>query len=109
MNIKNGSVKTLPLYLFCHTYVCLLSYNELFITETHEQGNGRQKMFPKVVISKMVIKNSYVSETSQNDNQDKVKPFETSFHFLENLQTGETIFQRKVFQSIVWVPVAASI
>ena len=36
-------------------------------------------MFPKVVITKIVIKNSYVLETFQNDNQDKVKPFENSF------------------------------
>ena len=98
MNIKNGSVKTLPLYLFCHTYVCLLSYNELFITETHEQGNGRQKMFPKVVISEMVIKNSYVSETSQNDNQDKVKPFETSFHFWKICRLERQYFRGRFFK-----------
>ena len=36
-------------------------------------------MFPKVVITKIVIKNSYVLETFQNDNQDKVKPFENSY------------------------------
>ena len=40
-------------------------------------------MFPKVVITKIVIKNSYVLETFQNDNQDKVKPFENSFLFFE--------------------------
>ena len=66
-------------------------------------------MFPKVVISKIVIKNSYVLETFQNDNQDKVKHFENSFHFLANLQTREKMFWRKVFQRIVWVPVSASI
>ena len=38
-------------------------------------------MFPKVVITKIVIKNSYVLETFQNDNQDKVKPFEKVFFF----------------------------
>ena len=38
-------------------------------------------MFPKVVITKIVIKNSYALETFQNDNQDKVKPFENSFLF----------------------------
>ena len=36
-------------------------------------------MFPKVVITRIVIKNSYVLETFQNDNQDKVKPFENSY------------------------------
>ena len=40
-------------------------------------------MFPKVVVTKIVIKNSYVLETFQNDNQDKVKPFENSFLFFE--------------------------
>ena len=35
-------------------------------------------MFPKVVITKIVIKNSYVLEAFQNDNQDKVKPFDNS-------------------------------
>ena len=38
-------------------------------------------MFPKVVTAKTVVKNSYVLETFQNDNQDKVKPFENSFLF----------------------------
>ena len=38
-------------------------------------------MFPKVVFTKIVIKNSYVLETFQNDYQDKVKPFEKSFLF----------------------------
>ena len=36
-------------------------------------------MFPKVIITKIVIKNSYALETFQNDNQDKVNPFENSF------------------------------
>ena len=40
-------------------------------------------MFPKVVITKLVTKNIYVLETLQNDNQDKVKPFENSFLFFE--------------------------
>ena len=38
-------------------------------------------MFPRIVITKIFIKNSYVLETFQNDNQDKVKPFENSFLF----------------------------
>ena len=38
-------------------------------------------MFPKVVIIKIVIKNSNVLETFQNDDQDKVKPFENSIVF----------------------------
>ena len=38
-------------------------------------------MFSKVIITKIVIKNNYVLETFQNDNQDKVKPFENSFFF----------------------------
>ena len=38
-------------------------------------------MFPKVVITKIVIKNSYVLEAFQNDNQDKFKPFENSCLF----------------------------
>ena len=38
-------------------------------------------MFPKVIITKIVIKNSYALETFQNDNQDKVNPFENSFFF----------------------------
>ena len=36
-------------------------------------------MFPKVIITKIVIKNSYALETFQNDNQDKVNLFENSF------------------------------
>ena len=36
-------------------------------------------MFPRIVITKIFIKNSYVLETFQNDNQDKVKPFENSY------------------------------
>ena len=40
-------------------------------------------MFPKVVITKIVIKkhsrNRNILETFQNDNQNKVKPFENSF------------------------------
>ena len=38
-------------------------------------------MFPRIVITKIFIKNSYVLETFQNDNQDKVKPYENSFLF----------------------------
>ena len=38
-------------------------------------------MFPKVVITKIVIKNSYVLEAFQNDNQDNVKLFENSVLF----------------------------
>ena len=38
-------------------------------------------MFSKVVITKIVIKNNYVLETFQNDNQVKGKPFENSFLF----------------------------
>ena len=41
-------------------------------------------MFPKVVFTKAVIKNGYVLGTFQNDNQDKVKPFENSFLFFGN-------------------------
>ena len=59
----------------------MVFYNELLITEAREYGNRRQKVFPKVVITKIVIKNSYVLETFQNDNQDKVKPFENSIVF----------------------------
>ena len=51
------------------------------MTEAHEYGNRRQKVFPKVVITKIVIKNSYVLEAFQNDNQDNVKPFENSVLF----------------------------
>ena len=38
-------------------------------------------MFPRIVITKIFIKHSYVLETFQNDNQDKVKPYENSFLF----------------------------
>ena len=70
------------MYFFRHAYGCLAFYNEL-IQEAHKYGNRRQKekVFPKVVVTKIVIKNSYVLETFQNDNQDKVKPFENSFLF----------------------------
>ena len=44
-----------------------------------------QRVFPKVIITKIVIKNSYVLETFQNDNQDKVKPFENLFLFFGKL------------------------
>ena len=66
-------------------------------------------MFPKVVITKIVIKNSYVLEKFQNDNQDKVKPFENSYLVFVNLQTRDTMFRRKFFQRIVLVPVSSSI
>ena len=64
------------MYFFRHAYGCLAFYNEL-IQEAHKYGNRRQKekVFPKVVVTKIVIKNSYVLETFQNDNQDKVKRF----------------------------------
>ena len=53
----------------------------LLITEAYKYGNRRQKVFPKIVITEIVIKNSNVLETFQNDNKDKVKPFENSFSF----------------------------
>ena len=95
MNIKNGNVVTAncnvynetlhPWNFFCfffrRTYGCLVFYNKLLTTEAHEYGTRRQKVFPKVVITKIVIKNSYALETFQNNNQDKVKPFENSFLF----------------------------
>ena len=95
MNIKNGNVVTancnsslklkhfifeISLYLF-PTHGFLVFYNELLITEVYEYGNRRQKAFPKIVITKIVIKNSYVLETFQNDNKDKVKPFQNSILF----------------------------
>ena len=55
------------------------------MTEAREYGNRRQKVFPKVIITNIVIKNSYVLETFQNDNQDKVKPFENLFLFFGKL------------------------
>ena len=55
------------------------------MTGAREYGNRRQKVFPKVIITKIVIKNSYVLETFQNDNQDKVKPFENLFLFFGKL------------------------
>ena len=64
-------------------------------------------VFPKVVISKIVTKNSYDSEASQNNKPDKRKPCENNF--LVNLQTGETIFQNDAFEKIVWVPASANI
>ena len=39
------------------------------------------KSVSKSRITKIVIKNSYVLETFQNDNQDKVKPFQNSCLF----------------------------
>ena len=59
---------------------------------------------------KSVSKNSYpnASEASKNENQDKVESCE-KVHYLVNLQIGETIFQKKAFHGIVWVPVLASI
>ena len=40
-------------------------------------------MSPKVIITKIVIKNSHALEIFQNDNQDKVKPFKNSFLFFD--------------------------
>ena len=60
----------ISLCFFRYTNGFLLFVNELFITEPYKCGNRRQKVFPKIVISKIVIKNSYVSEASQNDNPD---------------------------------------
>ena len=65
----------------------MVFYNELLITEAREYGNRRQKVFPKVVITKIVIKNSYVLEAFQNDNQDKFKPLENSCLFFGKFHT----------------------
>ena len=81
----------------------------LLITEAHKYGNRRQKVFSKIFITEIVIKNSNVLETFKNDNEDKVKPFENSFSFFGKFADRETMFRRKVFQRIVLVPVSSSI
>ena len=45
----------------------------VFITAAREYGNKRTKVFPKIAISKIVIKNSYSSEVFQDD-KNKIKP-----------------------------------
>ena len=80
MFITKHFILEISLYFFRHTYGCLVFYcNELLITEAYKYGNRSQKVFPKVVITKIVTKNSYVIERFQNDNKNKVKPFENSF------------------------------
>ena len=71
----------ISLDFFRHTHGCLVFYKKLLTTKAHEYGNRRQKVFPKVVITKIVIKDRYALETFQNDNQDKVKPSDNSFLF----------------------------
>ena len=54
-------------------------------------------MFPKVFFTKAVIKNGYVLETFQNDNQDKVKPFENSFLFFGNFAVSRDNVSERSF------------
>ena len=103
INIKHWNVVTANCNVYNETlhlwnFFVLL---ELLITEAHEYENRRQKVFAKVVISKIVIKNSYVLATSQNDNQDKVKPFENWLHFFVKFTVREKTFRRKGFQRIL--------
>ena len=122
MNIKNGNVvtancnvynETLHLWNFFVFFSTLMdvwfSIMSFLITEALEYQKRRQEVFPKVVITKTVIKNSYVLETFRTIIKIKSNSLRIQFYFLVNLQTQDTMFKRKVFQRKVLVSVSSSI
>ena len=113
MNIKNWNVVTAHCNVYNETLHLwnFFVFLELLIMEAHEYENRHQKVFANVVISKIVIKNSYVSATSQNDNQDKVKPFENWLHFFGKFTDSREIISEERFSknTLAALPVSSII